>query len=98
MSQMMRFVMVAALATLAGCYKAELTNFTAGGSPGAEVKVWNDALLVGIIPLSDVDVTEKCGDKGVWKVETKVSVLAAIVSGLTFNLYSPNNIVITCKG
>jgi hypothetical protein len=98
MSRSVRSLLLVAAVALSGCYKTKLTNVSPGGSPGAEVKVWSHALLAGLIPLSEIDVGSKCGDKGVWKVDTKVGFLSLLAAGITSSIYSPTNVVITCKG
>ncbi len=98
MSRSVRSLLFVAAVALSGCYKTKLTNVNPGGSPGAEVKVWSHALILGLIPLSEIDVGSKCGDKGVWKVDTKVGFVSLLASNFTFGIYSPTNVVITCKG
>ncbi len=94
---MRRLVLFCAMLALSGCYKTNLTNFGAGGGPGTEVKVWNHAVLAGLIPLSDVEVKEHCGDKGVWAVSTRVNGWQVLLGSLTMQIYSPTTARITCK-
>ena len=90
------FVLVSLMA-LSGCYKTNLVSFGDTGSPGDVKRVWSHALLVGLIPLSEVDVKGACGDKGVWAVSTRVNGWQLIISSLTSAIYTPSTAKITCK-
>lgn len=84
---------------LVACYKTPLVNFSGGqGSPGQVVKVWNSSLILGLVPLSEVDVRAACGDKGVWSVTTQMSFVNLLLNGITGGIYSPTTAKITCRG
>ena len=84
--------------SLMGCYKTNLVNFPDSGSPGTEVKVWQHNLLVGLVPLTDVDVAKACGSKGVYSVTTQMSFVQLLLSGFTSAIYAPTTAKITCRG
>ena len=91
-----RYSAILALALLAGCYNnARLTNF--GGSPGAEKTVWVHTLIGGIISLNDVNVGNICGDKGVYAVRTNGNLWTLLLTGVTFSIYAPLMVHVTCK-
>jgi hypothetical protein len=43
-----------------------------------------------------VEVRAQCGAAGVAKVETRISFLNAVASGITFSIYTPMQIDVTC--
>lgn len=95
---MRKLLLIAPLLLLVGCYKTELRNFSNNaGAPGTEVKVWSSAVLWGLVPLTEIDVRSYCGDKGVYAVSTRQSVVNVILNGLTGGIYSPTTAVITCN-
>lgn len=57
---------------------------------------WADSWVGGIVPPDSVDADPGCGDDGVAVVETRISFLNGLVSALTFGIYSPMEIVVTC--
>ena len=65
---------------------------------GKETKIWTHGLLAGIVPLTKVDAGKTCGKAAVSKVETKASFVNMLVAGVTFSIYSPMTVVVTCKG
>ena len=95
---MRNLLLIAPLFLLGGCYKTNLSNFAAKGSPGPEVKVWSHALIAGLIPLTEIDARGACGDRGVWAVSTRVNVWNALLASLTGGIYTPTTAKITCKG
>lgn len=94
----MKKLMLGAALMLGGCYKTNLVNFPDAGSRGAEVVVWQHNLLVGLIPLTDVDVQQACGDNGVFAIETRQSFVQVLLTGLTSSIYAPTSAIIVCKG
>lgn len=52
--------------------------------------------IYGLVPPSTVDAEEDCGDRGVAVVETQLSFLNQLVSGLTLGIYTPMSITVIC--
>ncbi len=78
-----------------GCYHAKVTVSDARPSTVVLDKPWASGWIYGLVPPPELDATEKC-DKGVAMVETRLSFLNQLVSGLTFGIYTPMHIRVTC--
>lgn len=78
----------------AGCYHATIET---GAVPSTVVVEENFASgwIAGLIPPSTVDVASKCSN-GVAKVETQHSFVNMLVQFITFNIYTPMTIKVTC--
>lgn len=85
----------ASLMILSGCYHAQVMVTDAPPSTVVIEDAWADGWVYGLVPPDPVDVTDKC-DKGVAKVETRLSFLNQLVGGLTFGIYTPMHIRVTC--
>ncbi len=92
--------MVAALAAvfvLGGCsaYHAVIET---GVQPGPRTvkEEWAMGYFGGLVAPDRVDAGEACGESGVARVETKHSYLNQVVAGLTFGIFTPMEIVVTC--
>lgn len=88
-------VFLFALAMLmSGCYHAQVTT---GLEASSEVyqKKWATGFIAGLVPPDVVDATEHCSN-GVAKVETRHSFLNMVAQAITFSLYSPMEITVTC--
>ncbi len=79
---------------LSGCYHATIET---GLAPSATVidKPWAHGFVFGLVPPSTVETQQKC-PKGVSKVETQMSFVNAVASALTWSLYTPLSIKVTC--
>lgn len=93
----MRGVIVVGLAlsvTLGGCYHATIST---GAIPSTQVveKSFASGWVYGLVPPSTVETAAQCPD-GVAKVETKLSFLNQLVGALTFGIYTPMSIRVTC--
>ena len=95
---MKKSILLCAVLLLGGCYKTNLVNFSDGGTPGREVVVWQHNLLTGLVPLTEVDVQDACGDAGAYSIQTKMTFVQLLVGSLTSYVYSPTSAVIVCKG
>ena len=73
---MRNLLLVAPLFLLVGCFKTEMVNFSAKGTPGPEVKIWSHSLIAGLIPLTEVDTRAACGNRGIWAVSVRPEFLA----------------------
>jgi hypothetical protein len=79
-----------------GCYHATIIT---GANPGSTVidKPWANSFIYGLVPPAIVDAAAQCPG-GVAKVETEHSFLNYVVGILTFGIYTPIHIKVTCAG
>ena len=82
------------LVLLSACYHATVTT----GARPSNMKIenrWASSWVFGLVPPSVVETMDRCPE-GVAQVETRLSFLNQLVSGLTLGIYSPMEIVVTC--
>ncbi|GAC1651076.1 MAG: hypothetical protein NVS4B3_10980 [Gemmatimonadaceae bacterium] len=94
----MRYIAKASLVVVAivtsACYHAVID--TGRPSSGQVIeKPWASSFIAGLVPPSVVETASKCPN-GVAKVETQLSFLNQLVSGLTFGIYTPMEIRVEC--
>lgn len=90
-----RIAAVAVLAVAAsGCYHAVVDTGRAPSSTTIE-KPWAHSFLAGLVPPDVVETASRCPD-GVARVETKHSFLNSLANVLTWGIYSPMSIEVTC--
>ncbi len=84
----------AALVLSVGCYHATIET---GRAASSEViaKPWANSWIYGLVPPATVSTAAQCPN-GVARVETQLSFLNALVGALTFGIYTPINILVTC--
>ena len=87
------FLIACALA-MAGCYAASIETGRPAGTKVIEKK-WASCWIYGLVPPSTINAAAECPN-GVSKVETQLSFLNQLVSGLTWGIYTPMQIVVTC--
>jgi hypothetical protein len=94
MSRFSKLSLAAAAIVLSGCYHAIIDT---GLSPSTEVidQPWASGWVYGLVPPKPVETMAKC-KSGVAKVETLHSFLNSLVGGLTFGIYTPMTIKVTC--
>lgn len=80
---------------LSGCYHAVINTGIQPGPRTVEEK-WAMGYIGGLVPPDPVYAEEQCGESGVARVETKHSFLNQLVAGLTFSIFTPMEIVVTC--
>lgn len=85
------------LALTAGCYKTNLYNFAPKAEAGIEVKRWSHSLIVGLIPLNEIDVRQACQGKGAYAVSTRQNFWQVLLAGITGSIYTPTTAKITCR-
>lgn len=87
-------LLVVLIPLMTGCYHAQITT---GLEASNEVyqKAWATSLIAGLVPPDMIDATEHC-DNGVAKVETRHSFLNLVAQAITFSIYSPMEITVTC--
>lgn len=83
-----------ALPLLAACYHAQIETGLEPGTQKIE-KPWASGFVFGLVPPSTVETAAKC-PTGVAKVETQQSFLNMLANGLTWGLYTPMSITVTC--
>lgn len=91
---MRRILLLALLLAFAGCHHATVET---GQSPGpSQVDIpWANSFIYGLVPPSTVDAEGECAS-GVARVETQLSFLNQIVGAVTFGIYTPMHITVTC--
>ena len=79
---------------LSSCFHAKVTT---GKQPSSMVidKPWAHGFIFGLVPPDEVSVASQCPN-GAAIVETQISFLNGLVSAITFNLYTPMQITVTC--
>jgi hypothetical protein len=88
------FVVIALLLSVAGCYTARVQT----GLPASNTvirKSFASCWIYGLVPPSTVATQALCPD-GVAIVETQLSFVNQVVGILTFGIYTPMQIVVTC--
>lgn len=92
---MRRVVLLSSAVLMMGCFH---TTIETGAAPSANVieQPWAPSFVYGLVPPATVETQAKCGTKGVSKVETQISFLNGLVAGLTFSLFTPMTIKVTC--
>lgn len=87
---------VALFAVTVSCYHATVET---GLTPSTVVveKAWASGWIYGLVPPSTIQTQSRCAS-GVAKVETQLSFLNQLVSGLTLGIYTPMAIKVTCAG
>lgn len=87
-------VMVLASLSLFGCYAARIDT---GLPPSSKVisKPFASSWIYGLVPPPTVMTATECPN-GVAVVETQHSFLNYLVAGITFGIYTPMQITVTC--
>jgi hypothetical protein len=97
MKSLMRAVSLCLVTGLcAACFHATIVT----GKPESQTvveKQWASSFIDGLVPPDVMDVSKDCPD-GVAKVETVHSFLNELVSAITFGIYTPMDIKVTCTG
>jgi hypothetical protein len=87
--------MLCAAAVLStGCYHAMINTGLPPGNEGIH-KAWAHGFLYGLVPPATVEAASKCTN-GVARVETQSSFLNMVASAITFGIYTPMQIDVTC--
>jgi hypothetical protein len=94
MTAIRSLALVALLATLTGCYTARIES---GLTPSTTVikKSFASCWIYGLVPPSTVKTAAECKD-GVAIVQTRLSFLNQLVGAITFGIYTPMEITVTC--
>ncbi|MGH7616086.1 MAG: Bor family protein [Gemmatimonadaceae bacterium] len=89
-------MLLAAAALCGGCYHVTVLTGLPAGSQTLE-KEWQHSFIVGIVPPAEVNPNPPCAG-GVAKVETERSFLNGLVGAITYNIYTPIHVTVTCAG
>lgn len=81
---------------LAGCYH---TTVETGLPPGTQTleREWASAWIYGLVPPAVVETASRCPN-GVARMETQISFLNGLVGVLTFGIFTPMTLTVTCAG
>ncbi|MBO6575457.1 MAG: Bor family protein [Rhodothermales bacterium] len=80
--------------TLGGCYH---TSVLFDNEPSNRVEeIWAHSFVYGLVPPDEVNAEEICGRSGAHKIETQISFVNGLVGALTFSVYTPMTITVTC--
>ncbi|MDF2776207.1 MAG: hypothetical protein K0S86_5708 [Geminicoccaceae bacterium] len=93
----MRFLRAAAVVAafaLTGCYHAVIQTGRPESSDVISIK-WANGFVYGLVPPPVVETASRCTN-GVAKVETQHSFLNMLAQFVTFGLYTPMQIDVTC--
>lgn len=92
--KLIRSAAVLAAFALTGCYHAVIET---GRPAGSEVitQKWANSFIYGLVPPAVVNTASRCPN-GVAKVETQHSFLNGLVAAITWGIYTPIQIDVTC--
>ena len=88
------FVLIFCVIAIAGCYTATIET----GLPSSHIKIkknWAAGWVYGLVPPKTVETAAQC-PHGVATVRTQISFLNRLVGSLTFGIYTPMTIQVTC--
>ena len=94
MRHRLSLVMLALALPLGACYRVTVNT----GAPAATQKVevpWANSFVYGLVPPPPINTASKCPN-GVSQVVTQHSFLNGLVSALTWSLYTPVDVRVTC--
>jgi hypothetical protein len=89
-----RAAAVVAAFALTGCYHAVIQTGRPESSDVISIK-WANSFIFGLVPPPIVETAARCTN-GVAKVETQHSFLNGLAAVVTFSLYTPMQIDVTC--
>jgi len=93
-------LLAVASVALTACYHVSVVYNPPGpaqASSGATVdKPWSHGFVYGLVPPAEVNTKEQC-PRGVAKVETEMSFVNGLAAALTWQLYTPQHVTVTCR-
>ncbi len=101
MTRFRSLLAVAACVLSGACYRVTVvTTPTAVASTETPTvsKPWNNGFIYGLVPPSPVSVAQQCAGGAVTKVVTQRSFLNGLVGGITYGIYTPLQIDVSCGG
>lgn len=91
---MKKLVLALSILLMTGCYHATVNTGRAPGAQQIDIP-WAHGFVYGLVPPATVEAQSQC-TSGVARVETEHSFLNMVAQFLTFGLYSPLHITVTC--
>ncbi len=88
--------LLGAILALSGCYHATIDTGLPRGTQTLE-KPWASGWVFGLVPPKTVEAASRCPN-GVARVETQQSFVNGLVAFITFQIYTPMTIEVTCAG
>lgn len=94
MGRILKYSAIGLVVAITACYHATIDT---GRAPSPEVinEPWASGFVYGLVPPKTVETMARCPN-GVSKVETFHSFLNSLVGGLTFGIFTPMTIKVTC--
>ena len=94
MKRPLQWIIVLCLLTTTGCYH---TRVETGLTPSSQVIdiPWAASWIAGLVPPKTVEASSECST-GVAVVETEHTFLNQVVAGITFGIFTPMHIKVTC--
>jgi Bor protein len=80
---------------LSACYRVTVVS-NAAPSPTVLDKPWVNSFVFGLVPPDTLRVTPTCAGGNVSKVVTERSFLNGLVAAITWNIYTPLHVNVTC--
>lgn len=79
---------------LSSCYHAQIIT---DAQPSGEVidEPWAHGFIFGLVSPEEIRTANECAN-GVAQVDTQISFLNGLVSAITFSIYTPMHITVTC--
>jgi hypothetical protein len=93
--QRLAVVLIAGLVSSA-CYHQVVQTGKPAGSTVIE-RPWTSTFIFGLVAAAEINTASQCPN-GVATVETQQSFLNGLVGVLTFGLYTPLTVTVTCAG
>jgi Bor protein len=94
MKKLRTAVLIAGAVALSGCYHAVIDTGRPASTDMITIK-WANSFIYGLVPPPMVNSATKCPN-GVSKVETQHSFLNGLVAAITWGIYTPIQIDVTC--
>ena len=90
-----RVLVLGGFVALTACYHTITTsNLTPGPT---HVEAWVPTFIAGLVQ-GKVDAGKMCGGKPVQAVDTQASFLNLLVGMVTFSIFTPMQVTVTCAG
>lgn len=84
----------AAALLLTACYHQVVNTGLAPGQTTID-RPWTSTFIFGLVPATPIDVRSQCSN-GVAIVDTQMTFLNGLVSAITFGIYTPLSVSVTC--
>ena len=94
MRKFSHFALVATALVSTACYHVTVEIGRPAGGPVIE-RPWAASFIDGLVPPPVVETAAKCPN-GIAKVDTQLSFLNLLVGGITFGIYTPMDIRVSC--